>query len=221
MRAVDGPEAELIVDHLRWFLKLFTGCTFAAMHGREEPNGRIAWAVLGGDEADPDLPGLIDLSLDEFAAQELAGAIVFPELRSEEQVVALLRRLNEGGTRTMTRSSESGGGRRMGIARARWASGPSGACRQRAPYTTIIVWPGAHVNPHQTPKPGEVGFVSMTLPDGLEHDEPRYRRLWDDTREQVKRLRAYPRDGSARPDVAFALPQRCRVELSAFAGIPT
>ena len=77
---------------------------------------------------------------------------------------------------------------------------------RRAPHVALVLWPGAHLNDHPKPKRSEteVGLTSCRLPKHLLEADA-YMTAWDRTRSDVAAARAYPKEATARPHIAFSL----------------
>ena len=149
-----------------WIQPRFSRCHFAGLFETAE---RIRWTALLVDDGF----GAID-SYAEFAGQESEfAAFVFPEVRDPISVALLIQRLAElprwefeirerdsapphTCSVALTWLTETGfRSEAMGLA-------PLGTmpATRRAPYTSVIVWPGGRDNPHKESRTdGVVGFI--------------------------------------------------------------
>jgi hypothetical protein len=166
----------------------------------------------------------LDLLLDEAAKRLEVGLILWPLLRTTEDVVAMLATLQ---TSARWRCEpipwgdhEKPGATLVGLT-WRTAAGdsssvmgfaPHGAMpvTRVAPYVAVAVWPGGHENPnpkHSSPA-GHVGFVDCKMPELSDKPEHTYENLWKQTLAAVRALLESPPpdDRKRLHDVAFCLP---------------
>lgn len=225
-RSADQPFEQVIQSHMRGFLRsTVTGCTFAAVHAREIGDAVLYQVFV--DPLDDELPGEVESFLDAAAQERAAAIVVFPELRSAEDICALLRLL-QGRERWRLESVPWKRHPRADLLLGLWwrtAAGdrtsvmglaPLGTmpATRRAPYVALVAWTGGHENEHWTKRtPGEVGLVNMRLPSSLAPID-KYRAAFQTTRDTVKEIKAALAEGAAEPNVAFCLPADCAEMLA-------
>lgn len=194
---------EQITDHFRKWLRVGTGCSFAASLAK---GGRIAY------EAHDEMPPVheVDTNLDQYAAGALSAILIFPFLTSEAGLVDILHALRAGSPRWKIRHRGNGhtGSVLVGVD---WSTAngdvsdtmgfaplPSMPVPRRAPYFAIGAWPGPRLNPERgtspTPraKPGLVSFLDA------EHQHPHdtYESMWIGTEAAVHDLMIMPADAA-------------------------
>jgi hypothetical protein len=138
---------EAIVDHFRKWLRVGTGCGFAASLASE---GRVAY------EAHDEMPPVneLDTNLDLYAAARRSAIFMFPFVTSEEGLVDVLHALRAGSTRWKIRHRGAGASGTIFVgvdwetstgnvsASMGFAPLPTMPVPRRAPYFAIGAWPG-------------------------------------------------------------------------------
>ncbi len=138
-------------------------------------------------------PAAIDALFDAAAGEHLPAVVVFPSIRTEEQLLAQLRILAAGDRWKMSRETvklldtndlligvqwtTANGLTSMPMGFAPFATMP---VTRRAPYVCLATWPGDHENPHphrRKANPKSVDFLDAALAQTLTKDE--YDILWD------------------------------------------
>lgn len=203
-----------VEDHfIRWLRAGMTGCSFAQRIARV-PDQLVAWSPGQAPTASE-----IDRFFDDCGAFSQVAIMIFPLVRDECGVVALIDSLCSRSSRWRSRRREAPDGAvylgldwitaagdvsdTMGF--APFASMP---VPRRAPYVAIGAWPGGRANPHRdsppTPRPraGKVSFLDA----GHHLDADRYGRAWVATSAAIGELMAVPPDDARLyRDVAFAI----------------
>lgn len=201
------------VEHFRKWLRIGTGCGFAASLASE---GRIAY------EAHDEMPPVdeLDTSLDVYATAERSTIFIFPFVTNEQGLVTVLNALHRGSKRwrIVDRGTGTAGQLLVGLdwvtagndvsAAMGFAPLPSMPVPRRAPYFAIGAWAGHRCNPERgtppTPraKPGTVSFLDAR--HELDHDA--YDAMWKTTEATVADLMIFPADDAgAYRQVAFGL----------------
>ena len=179
---------------------------------------------LLGTFAPSDVDGL-NTWLDGLAKRKEVGLILWPLLRTADDVASVVRTLQTNTRWECTivpwdghkhpqvdhvlvainwRTPNGDLSSAMGFA-------PLGCMpvTRRGPYVALAIWPGGHDNtddPGRASPQGRVGFVDCKMPEGAK--EYVYSKLWDQTIGAVKALLAAPppEDRKVLHDVSFCLP---------------
>lgn len=223
-RRLDNEAADTIADHMRGFLRSgVTGCAFARAHAKEATGALIYDVHVGplDDAIAVEVESFFDGAADEGAA----GIVVLPELRTADDICAVLALLgkrprweiSEQPWKTHERADVLVGvdfQTALGANTSVMGLAPLGSmpAMRRAPYVALAAWTGPLANDFwTTPTPGRVGLVNMPLPGTWTADA--YKKVYDATKKDVRDLKRTLGEGAARPDVAFCLPTSCRERL--------
>jgi hypothetical protein len=207
--------------HFRdWLHRGLTGCSFAGLLAAKRPVRIDFYSPLGAIDHQQ-----IAAFIDAAAERGITAVLLFPQLRTARDVARLL--------------SELGAGKRWKLSRVHWPRGYAkpdsialgldwrtkngGVCdamglahvgtmpvTRRSPYVAIVVWGGAHLNPHI--RAGHtVGVASA--PTDLE--KKAHSKLMKKTNERVESLLAIPpaEDPEWLRKVAFILPRAAAKRL--------
>jgi hypothetical protein len=208
-------------DHFRdWLHRGLTGCHFAEMLSSKHPV-RINFYAPLLEQLDH---GEIAAFIDSAASAKVTAVLLFPQLRTARDIVRLLRELEGKRWKLRRRRWPRGYAKPDSIAVGLdWTTKGNEICdamglahvgtmpvTRRAPYVAIVVWGGAHANPHV--RTGDsVGVASA--PTGLEKKE--HSKLMKQTTKRVGRLLAVPPAEHAEwlRKVAFILPRAAAKQL--------
>ena len=163
----------------------------------------------------------LDVALDAATLRDEVVLIFWPLLRTDEDVIAVLRTLH-GTPRWKCSRVPWGNHPREGAALVglTWTTSvnnrssvmgfaPLGSMpvTRRAPYVAVAVWPGRHENTEHRSAPGHVGFIDCKPDLPPEHT---YDHLWKQTLRATKALLESPPadDRWVLHDVAFCLPTK-------------
>lgn len=203
-----AEEPRQCVEHFRnWLHRKMTGCLFASELAAA---GAISYQVILPDFSKEELPGVAKF-IDESAVAHRSAILLFPHLRSAEQLAPLLQILAVDRRWTVSRvdwkvTREEQVGRECVLVGVDWTTStgdtssamgfaPLGSMpvTRRAPYFALALWSGGHENPYKKTPAKRVGFIdaahSLTK---AKHD-----RRWIETEELVQRLLADPADDAA------------------------
>jgi hypothetical protein len=138
-------------------------------------------------------PEVIDAVFDAAASERLPAIVVFPSIRSEEQLLGQLQILAGGARWRISREVVKNLATSDLLVGIQWttsnrlASMPMGFApfatmpvTRRAPYVCLATWPGGQDNPHshrRKPRPGVVDFLDAALAESLSRAE--FDRMWD------------------------------------------
>ena len=228
MREVALDDARIVNETTRRFLSHLTRCHFAPAHVKGQVvAGPPVTAVFAGEIEREDV-AIVDDALNHSAEEGVVAILVFPELRTAEDIARLIDVLAAGERWRVTlppRGDHPYDDALVGL----WWTTPAGdktsvmglaplgemPVTRRAPHVALIAWCGPHLNEHTPPtaREGEVGLVSMPLPEVL-RDPEAYKAAWKKTRADVRAATSFPRDGAARPHLAFSLPAALRERIA-------
>lgn len=221
----DDLPGKLIVN---WFKSSANVCMFA-----KGVSAKIRPFTFFPSIPPPDeLVELVDGFLMPMAADSLAALFVFPSIRTEEEVADLLTSLTKSprfklvefqwppdtprreilvGLDWQTPSRHQS--RSMGLA-------PFGhmPVTRRAPFVSILIWPGGHENPYRPDDYATVGVADMNA----DLDRDKFAQWWDQTKAAKKeRVSLEPTRSAAFREVAFCLDARVRERLAFQSTLPT
>lgn len=202
-------------------------CSFARTIARARRG--IQWGAFPGSAPAEALTRSLDAVFDVAAEAKLASVAVFPDLRSAEDITALVESLaatSRWVVRLPTWRRHQRDDALVGLywrtPKSRLSSvmgfAPLGSMPvfRRAPYVALGLWTGERENPKSLElmkrvkrADDEVGFVDMPVRAAATQE-----RVWDATLAEVKRVRDLQREGAAEPDVTFCLPQSCRERVA-------
>lgn len=207
---------------LSWISRGLTGCSFATDIAQKHKRAatRIQCVTIL-NETSPDLPAALETQIDSCATAKEVAAVVFPRLRTTEDIARLLWQLStsplpSGPSRWQCKRVDLG--RADDVAIGLWwttATGPlssvmgfaplgSMPVTRRAPYVAILLWPGGYENVHRTTRNSTVGIVQAPVTSDAEE----YQRIWDRTTEVTAELLSEPQENPALlRKVAFCLPR--------------
>lgn len=211
----------------RWLRAGMTGCSYAQRLARM-PGGTAIHSITAADFVDD-----VGSIFDACGAQHRAAIIVFPQVRDEAGLVALLHGLARDSPRWRLRSREAEGTVHLGLdwitaagdvsdtmGFAPFASMP---VPRRAPYVAIGAWPGGRDNPFRdTPPtpPSRAGQVSF-LDAAHDLELGSYGRAWTTTTATIAGLMQSPPDDARRyRKTAFVLGAGASEPISATASPP-
>lgn len=225
MPAEEDLPGRLVVN---WFKSLANPCLFAK---NLLPKIRPFTFLPGIPPAD-ELVSLADQFLLRMAQDSVAALFVFPSVRTDAEIVELLSSLATGPRFTLVefqwpnskpRSEVLVGlewetprghrSRAMGLA-------PSGnmPVTRRAPFVSILVWPGGHENPHRQEDYRTVGVADMQT--SVSHEQ--YEQWWEQTKaEKTERCLLEPSSSAAFREVAFCLDAQVRGGLVFNSAVPS
>jgi hypothetical protein len=161
----------------------------------------------------------LNIYLHKGAERSKAVAVVFPALRSPSDIARLLAALISDSRWKLEERQWRDDARPEDLLlwlRWRTATGaltsvmglaPLGSmpAHRRAPFVSLVIWPGARENPAHIPKGSTLGFLDIKLPAKLAEPET-YNSTYERTKSDVAELKRLPAEGSARADVTFCLP---------------
>jgi hypothetical protein len=203
----------------KWLRAPITGCLFAEAIAKKPDISAVRLSTVRKAVGDAAFPDLIHASLLQAAAEPAAALLVFPNLRVDEDIADLVSALVKHKDFTITKKewpaevtrteilfllewkTPSGyPSRTMGFA-------PSGSMpvTRRAPFVSLMVWPGKHDNKFRPTNYKSVGVVDM------KHnlDQTKYDKLWNESLEQkAKRDKEEPSTSASFRDVTFCLSER-------------
>jgi hypothetical protein len=206
-----------------WLRANITGCLFATRFAKES-TGRIRPVVLTQALAATHLPEQLAPVLSDAAAHSEAVLLIFPDLRTAADVARLVDALSADAAWTCTELQWKEHVREDILVSLEWTT-PSGhktsamglaplgtmPLTRRAPYVSIILWPGGQENPYRQEPRKRVSLADM--PHALTRDV--HDTYWRQTEENKARYLDGQNEGAARPRVTFCLPQDVRPLLRA------
>jgi hypothetical protein len=209
------------IEHFRnWLLRGLSGCTFAAtLAGNENRAGIIAYAVIVGEPTEDDVPD-ITAAIDSTEEAHKVAVLLFPHLRSAEDIARLIRMLCQQEPRWscykvdwrnharddavllalpwMTRS---------GFVSDTMGFAPLGSMpvTRRSPYVALALWAGGHENPFMQKNSGPSVGISDTR-HFLHKDQ--HKSLLKSSTEQTSAILSDPADDMEHlRKVAFCIPR--------------
>ena len=202
-------------DYLvRQFLIRNTGCGFASALAKGTDG--ILWGVFDGAPTAGHVESTNELFARAAEISMVAGA-VFPALRTTEDIARLVRVFSGDPRWQLMRRDWKVHHRLDLLVWLRWKTAsnvpssvmglaPIGSMpvHRRAPYVSLVVWPGGRENPNNMSKPSTLGFLDIKLPENL-LKQPGYDNLYKATEEDVAQMNGVPPEGAARNDVTFCL----------------
>ena len=213
---------------LNWVSAGQTSCLFAARLARKPRQARWLPIVQLDGLTTPDLAEFLNTQLDAAARTHEAVALIFPDVSSAEDVVALCNRLCEDPSGRWYRApADDATGDDMALIALRWvlpagqsvnhvlgfaplATTPS---TRRAPFTALVL---RVVDEKRTPSRQEDGRVQVHLADldsGIRPQEL-HDRVWEATKRK-KALHVEPHlAAAARARVTFSVPAELRARLA-------
>jgi hypothetical protein len=226
--------AELVVE---WIRSGLPGCdfaqSFAAAQKRtgaaaEPPPARVIPSEIRDALRGPEVAKLLQPVLEGAIRQHAAVLFVFPELRYDEDVARLAASLAaDKNWQLVPRSWPVGCERRDVLFELNWRTpsgnlssalglAPFGAMpvTRRAPFVSLVVWPGGHDNPHRAPprNPTRVGMVDMKH----RFSKAKHDRYWENSKVKTKQRTDIELDGHAATyNVTFCLREEVRSILGA------
>lgn len=229
MQGVSQEQAAIVSGTMRGFLAHLARCRFAPHYVGDRPvRATPVTLVLAGPPVEEDV-ALLDDAMIAAAEDQALAILVFPELRTGDDIAKLINVLARAERWQVTlpaRGEHPFDDTLVGI----WWTTPAGditsvmglaplgemPVTRRAPHVALVAWGGSHSNEHTPPKrrEGEVGLTSMPVPDALRSAE-KYEEAWKRTTQDVRTATSYPRDGAARPHLAFSLAAGLRDQIHA------
>jgi hypothetical protein len=212
-----------------WLRANITGCLFATRFAKEA-TGRIRPVVLTGALGATHLTQQLDPVLRDAASHSEALLLIFPDLRTPVDVARLIDLFSADTAWTcdelkwkdhprdddilisvewMTPTGHKTSA--MGLA-------PLGSMplTRRAPYVSIVLWPGGQENPYRQDTRKRVSLADM--PHSLSREV--HDNYWRQTEENKARYLDGQNEGAARPRVTFCLPAEVRFLISSLRQSP-
>jgi|SRR5215212_653240 len=170
------PDAEIAVELMvRWLRAGITGCEFARVFAKGPAPADIRPVVIRDALAEPPVADLVQPILLRAAADSAAVLLIFTDLRYDEEVADLANLLSRHTAWTLWEPRWPVERQRDDVLLALdWTTpskhisnalglGPLGAMpvTRRAPFVGLVVWPGAHENPHRPVEFKRVGVADM------------------------------------------------------------
>lgn len=215
------------IEHFRsWLQKGMTACGFANVIASK---GRVNYDVRLEMLAKEDVAG-IDSFIDSAAQESNFAVILFPRVRTTEEITHLLRTLASGERWKIKpvswNKSPREGASLIGVMfkttnldqSSVMGFAPLGCMpvTRRAPYVALAVWAGSRLNKHRESPKGSIGFIDAPPVDryGQELAKEAHDSVWETTRARVKSLLVDPPEERLKlKDVAFCLPEKDVAEL--------
>lgn len=201
-----------------WLRANITGCLFATRFAKES-TGRIRPIVLTGALDATHLTHQLDPALRDAAAHSEAVLLIFPDLRTPAEVARLLDVISTDPAWTCSEISWKDYKRDDFLVSLEWTTpgshktsamglAPLGTMplTRRAPYVSIVLWPGGQENPYRQEPRKRVSLADM--PHSLSEDV--HDSYWRQTEENKARYLEGQDEGAARPRVTFCLPKEVR-----------
>jgi len=221
-------DAHAAILHFRnWLARDMTGCAFAAKFARSRRNAESVarYAFYLGLELPTGSSHLEDIAttIDAAARDDQVAVLLFPKLRTEEEIAQLILALARGDRWSASigawkNPAKHGPGVPISL---RWrtpeprtmqtigfASLLTMPATRRAPYVAVAVWGGSHRNRFkQTAGGDEIGIIDVFPGKDVDEDEGgRHQKLWDQSKDDTKRLCTDPYESSFQLQrVAFVL----------------
>lgn len=201
MQRLDEASSQAIRQAVRRFVHAeCIGCSFAYEAVKD---GRgVAYVTFVG-EVDDSTGTELNTVLDQAATDDDLAIMIFPNLRAADEVEALLASLviDRRWSRQSTNEQDRFG-REVRSDRLYWENAGSEKVSimgmapmfsmpitRRAPYVTLIAWPGSRANAHRKSQLPVVGIGDMPLRHNLQNlSEASYKSMVTDTRARVLEL---------------------------------
>ena len=209
-------DAEIAVELMvRWFRAGMTGCEFARVFARQPAPGEVRSVVVRHALETPPVADILEPILLRAAAEHAAVLSIFPDLRHDEEVADLVTSFSSHQSWTVWEPKWGTDAQRDDVLIALdWMTpskhvsnalglGPLGAMpvTRRAPFVGIVLWPGAHENPHRNVNYRRVGVADM------KHSLSRakHKTYWDRSQQNKTAYTSEEHVNAARHDVTFCL----------------
>lgn len=201
-------------EHVRdWLTRFLTGCHFASALARRRDG------VLFGRYVEPTSGVALDALFDVAATRHVPAVAVFPQIRTESELVAQLGLLLADERWSLSIEHPTGLDTDDVLVGLRWrtSGGLSSAVMglaplmtmpltRRAPHVCLAAWTGGHENPRVKRRPPDsVDFLDASL-DDLDLDATKYKRRWNESVADTTELLSDPPDAASNyRSVAFRL----------------
>jgi hypothetical protein len=206
------PAVALMV---RWLRAGITGCEFARVFATQPAPGEVRPVVIRNALAEPPVADILQPILLKAAEEHAAVLAIFPDLRHDEEVADLAASLSRHPSWTLSEPQWPMDARRDDVLVAlEWATpsqhvsnalglGPLGSMpiTRRSPLVGLVVWPGAHENPHRDVRYKRVGVADM------KHSlsKAKHNTFWEKSQQNKVAYTSEERVTAARHDVTFCL----------------
>lgn len=214
------PTVELMV---RWLRAGMTGCEFARVFAKQPAPAEVRTVVARNALGEPPIAEILEPTLIKAASESAAVLTIFPDLRYDEEVADLAANLSLHPSWTLWEPAWPPDAQRDDVLVALdWTTpskhvsnalslGPMGAMpvTRRAPFVGLVVWPGAHENPHREVRYKRVGVADMKHSlSKAKHDA-----YWEASQRNKTAYTGEELVNAARHDVSFCLRREVRGRL--------
>lgn len=193
-------------EHVRqWLARRLTGCAFAAWLAQRGGAEALAFTVF--DDIARATAENLDRAFDFAAVRHVPAIAVFPSVRTESDLLAVLHAVGSGERWTLSIENPEGLTTEEIMLGIQWRTKAGLGClpmglapfatmpvTRRAPHVCIAVWPGGHENTRWTRYAKDtVDFLDTRLdPPGM--DAASYKKRWKQSETETARYLADPPD---------------------------